>query len=227
MEFLDGLGTFAHGDDPILVFTLVSSVVIVALAFERGWAVLRIRKAVRAAESSVLAAAREGDLRGARARCDAVASPVREVFQDGLDRALGTTRGHPRSAVQRAQKRVAAKLRAMLWVLGTSGALMPFVGLLGTVLGVMSSFKAIGETGAGGFQVVSTGISAALVATAAGLFVALEAVVFFNILQNMAAAVLRELGLAADETLEMIEVRAADHAPGTAGGTDAGSATGS
>ena len=93
----------------------------------------------------------------------------------------------------------------MVWVLGTSGALMPFVGLLGTVLGVMNSFKAIGETGAGGFQVVSTGISAALVATAAGLFVALEAVVFFNILQNMAAAVLRELSLAADETLEMIE----------------------
>ena len=203
--FLDAFGTFAHGDDPILVFTLVCSVLIVALALERAFAVLRVRGVVRKATVGVLVAAREGDLTRARAACDDLQSPVREVFSDALDRALRRTRGQPRAAMQRAQKRVAARLRAMLWVLGTSGALMPFVGLLGTVLGVMSSFKAIGETGAGGFQVVSTGISAALVATAAGLFVALEAVVFFNILQNMAAAVLRELSLAADETLEMIE----------------------
>ena len=223
MEFLDGLGTFAHGDDPILVFTLACSVIIVAMAIERAWALLRIRAAVNTATETVVAAARTGDLRAARTACESVPAPVRDVFSAGLDRALGTVKGQPRAAVQRGQKRVAAKLRAMLWILGTSGALMPFVGLLGTVLGVMSSFKAIGETGAGGFQVVSTGISAALVATAAGLFVALEAIVFFNILQNMAASVLRELGLAADETLEMIET----HAHTTGEASDAGTATGS
>ena len=223
--FLDAFGTFAHGDDPILVFTLVCSVLIVALAMERAFAVIRVRGVVRRAAAGVLVAARDGDLARARSACDDLGSPVREVFSDALDRALRHTRGQPRSAMQRAQKRVAARLRAMLWVLGTSGALMPFVGLLGTVLGVMNSFKAIGETGAGGFQVVSTGISAALVATAAGLFVALEAVVFFNILQNMAAAVLRELSLAADETLEMIETAEAPAVSPEAG--HAGSSAGS
>ena len=68
-------------------------------------------------------------------------------------------------------------MKARLWILATAGALMPFVGLFGTVLGVMSSFEAIGETGQGGFAVVSVGISQALVATAVGIAVALEGVV--------------------------------------------------
>ena len=72
----------------------------------------------------------------------------------------------------------------------------------------------IGETGAGGFQVVSTGISAALIATAAGLFVALEAVVFFNLLQNLAGGVVRELSLLVDEALELMETPRAGSAAG-------------
>jgi biopolymer transport protein ExbB/TolQ len=199
--------TFAHGDDPFLVIMLVASVLIVALAMERAVAILRAGRVVGRAEREVLDALRRDDLVEAGRRARLLPSPVREVFVAGLDRAAGTTRGAPRPAVLRAQKRVAAQLRGGLWMLGTSGALMPFVGLLGTVVGVMGSFKAIGETGAGGFQVVSTGISAALIATAAGLFVALEAVVFFNLLQNLAAGVVRELSLLVDEALELLEAR--------------------
>ena len=72
------------------------------------------------------------------------------------------------------------KLRERLWVLATIGSIAPFVGLFGTVVGIMKSFHFIGETGAGGFAVIAAGISEALVATALGLGVAVVAVAFYN-----------------------------------------------
>ncbi|MFZ5479412.1 MAG: MotA/TolQ/ExbB proton channel family protein [Myxococcota bacterium] len=208
MNPLDTFREFGHADDPILVVMLVCSVLIVAIALERWLNVRRMRGALRRVDERVVESARQGNLEEARRLCDNVPSPVREVFATGLDRALGRVRGVPRMAMQREQKRAVAQMRAVVWTLGSAGALMPFVGLLGTVLGVMSSFHAMGATGGGGFQVVSAGISAALIATAVGLFVALEAVVFFNILQNNIAGVSRELGLLVDETLELIETHA-------------------
>lgn len=203
---LSAWAEYAHFDDPILVLMLVSSVIIVAIALERWLNMRRARAVLRRIDDKVVEAARRGDLEEARRRCDGVPSPLREVFVAGLDRGLGRAKGDARGAMAREQKRAVAQMRAAVWTLGTAGALMPFVGLLGTVLGVMSSFAAIGQTGGGGFAVVSSGISAALIATAAGLFVALEAVVFFNILQNSIAAVARDLGLLVDETAELVEV---------------------
>lgn len=71
-------------------------------------------------------------------------------------------------------------LRRNVWFLGTIGSLAPFVGLFGTVLGIIDSFRAIAITGSGGFSVVSAGISEALVATGAGLIVAVYSVFAFN-----------------------------------------------
>jgi len=71
-------------------------------------------------------------------------------------------------------------LRQRLWLLATIGSIAPFVGLFGTVIGIMKSFHFIGETGTGGFAVVASGISEALVATALGLGVAVVAVAFYN-----------------------------------------------
>ena len=71
-------------------------------------------------------------------------------------------------------------LRERLWILATIGSIAPFVGLFGTVVGIMKSFHFIGETGTGGFAVIAAGISEALVATALGLGVAVVAVAFYN-----------------------------------------------
>jgi biopolymer transport protein ExbB len=71
-------------------------------------------------------------------------------------------------------------LRERLWVLATIGSIAPFVGLFGTVVGIMKSFHFISETGTGGFAVIAAGISEALVATALGLGVAVVAVAFYN-----------------------------------------------
>lgn len=194
------------------------SLLLVALAFERLVMLARVRSSIGQA-AAVVAAARGGSLSDADKALAQVGGPARLVFQAGLDRALGKVRGDAGRAMAREQKRVGGAMRSRTWLLGTAGALMPFVGLFGTVIGVMSAFQAIGESGQGGFAIVSVGISQALVATAVGIAVALEGVVLFNLLQNMAGRLGRDLALLADELLELIEheARAADR-----GGLDAG-----
>jgi biopolymer transport protein ExbB len=202
---------------PMMVMMILASVLIVALALERWINVIRAGRAVRRLDDKVIEAARKGNFEEARRLCDTVGSPSRDVFTAGLDRALGRVKGQPRMAMQREQKRAVASLKAGIWMLGTAGALMPFVGLLGTVLGVMGSFQAIGSAGTGGFAVVSAGISEALIATAAGIFVALEAIIFFNYLQNAIGGVARDMSLLVDELNELLESREASNAGSSAG----------
>ncbi len=187
-----------------LSFMLAVSVLTLAVALERWLTLWRARGALRRVEEKVLEPARRGELEESRRQADALPSPFREVFTAGLDRALGRTRGEFATAMARESKRAVAGLRGPLWLLGSVGALMPFAGLLGTVVGVMGSFEAIGSSGQGGFAVVSAGISEALIATAAGLFVALEAVFLFNALGQQAAGIARDLNLATDELGELI-----------------------
>lgn len=71
-------------------------------------------------------------------------------------------------------------LKKNIWILGTVASSAPFVGLFGTVWGIMGSFKEIGAAGKAGFAVVSASISEALIATAAGILVAVIAVLFYN-----------------------------------------------
>src|SRR5215467_5597008 len=72
------------------------------------------------------------------------------------------------------------QLKRGLGFLATIGSTAPFVGLFGTVVGIINAFRSIAATGSGGMSVVSGGIAEALVSTALGIFVALPAVVAFN-----------------------------------------------
>ena len=75
-------------------------------------------------------------------------------------------------------------LKRFLWILGTIGAAAPFIGLFGTVVGIIKSFDSIAQTGKSGFSVVAAGLSEALIATATGIIVAVIAIVFYNYFQN-------------------------------------------
>ncbi len=83
-------------------------------------------------------------------------------------------------AVNRAAAGEMENLARTLNFLATTGSATPFIGLFGTVWGIMSSFHGIGQRGSASLAVVAPGISEALVATAAGLAVAIPAVIFFN-----------------------------------------------
>jgi biopolymer transport protein ExbB/biopolymer transport protein TolQ len=87
-----------------------------------------------------------------------------------------------RRAIQRASALTANDLKKGVAALATIGATAPFVGLLGTVVGIITAFQGIAATGSGGLGAVSAGIAEALVETALGLVVAIPAVWFYNYL---------------------------------------------
>ena len=87
-----------------------------------------------------------------------------------------------RRAIQRASALTANDLKKGVSSLATIGSTAPFVGLLGTVVGVITAFQGIATSGSGGIGAVSAGIAEALVETALGLVVAIPAVWFYNYL---------------------------------------------
>jgi biopolymer transport protein ExbB len=89
--------------------------------------------------------------------------------------------------------------RKGLGVLATVGSTAPFVGLFGTVIGIVTAFHTIGVTGQGGLSSISTGIAEALVATALGIFVAIPALWLFNYLVQRIQRLLAELECVAEE----------------------------
>lgn len=75
------------------------------------------------------------------------------------------------------------QLKRPLWILGTVASSAPFIGLFGTVIGIIKAFHSMAALGSGGFAVVAGGISEALIATALGLGVAIIALIFYNYFQ--------------------------------------------
>jgi biopolymer transport protein ExbB len=110
-------------------------------------------------------------------------------------------------AFDRARMIAMAELKDHLWILGTIGGSAPFIGLFGTVVGILRSFNDMARAGAGGFAVVASGISEALIATAAGLIVAIIAVIAYNIFQVRFQKLALQIRISSEELIELLEKR--------------------
>lgn len=97
------------------------------------------------------------------------------------------------------------KMESTLGFLATAGSVCPFIGLFGTVWGIMDTFRGIGAKGSATLAVVAPGISEALVATAAGLAAAIPAVVFYNYFQNNIKIIVMEMEGFISELLNILE----------------------
>lgn len=97
------------------------------------------------------------------------------------------------------------KLESALGFLATTGSASPFIGLFGTVWGIMDTFKGIGARGSATLAVVAPGISEALIATAAGLAAAIPAVIFYNYFLNQSKNMVQEMENFAAEFLNIVE----------------------
>ncbi len=122
---------------------------------------------------------------------------------------------HDRAA-RRSVIATATELRRGLGVLATVGSTAPFIGLFGTVIGIINAFREMGATGRGGVATVSTGIAEALVTTAFGIMVAIPAVWLFNHLTQRIARLLAATECAGEE-LALARL-AAPHDTSMAGG---------
>jgi biopolymer transport protein ExbB len=110
-----------------------------------------------------------------------------------------------RGAAERAREAIGADLRRGMNVLASVGSVAPFVGLLGTVVGIIAAFQGIAEKGSGGLGAVSAGIAEALIETAFGLLVAIPAVLFFNYLTARVNRVEGAIARSAGELLDDLE----------------------
>lgn len=113
-----------------------------------------------------------------------------------------SNRDDRRRAAERAIGRAVSELEKGLSTLGTIASVAPFIGLFGTVIGVMRAFKDLAGAAGAGPGIVAVGISEALVCTAAGLLVAIPAVAAFNHFNTKLARFSEELGWMAEEVLE-------------------------
>lgn len=190
------------------------SVAAVAVAVERALALWRFGEQARALADAVTRALFRGDLDDARAQCERSTSPAADVFLAGLVASQPAAPGRPArppsadklaAAVERQRQQLNLRLRARLWLLGTIGATAPFIGLFGTVVGIMQAFHQMGISGQGGFSVVAAGISEALVTTAGGIAVAIEAVMLYNFLNVHVQKLALQFRLLAEEYLEIVK----------------------
>ncbi len=108
-------------------------------------------------------------------------------------------------ALRRARSEVMTGLESELTFLATTGSTAPFIGLFGTVWGIMTAFRNIGATGSASLAAVAPGIADALIATAVGLFAAIPAVVAYNYFLNWARVLASEMENFSSEFQNMTE----------------------
>ena len=195
IEMLSGMGPTAWG---VAIVLIIMSFWSVGVAIERIYTYSQARKQSKLYAPQVAKHLKDGRLKEAIALSsskDYRYSHLAKVVLAGLqeyqfqqesggtlhrDDVLDTVR----RSIQRATALTASDLKKGVSALATIGSTAPFVGLLGTVVGVINAFVGIATTGSGGIAGVSRGISEALVETALGLFVAIPAVWFYNYLTS-------------------------------------------
>ena len=154
------------------------SVLSLAIAGERAWTLSRAARLAARLQGAVNEAWNQGGIGDVRTLALRDPSPLAAIFRAVLVDGLGSDL-RDRMA-RRHQSETTRRLRRWVWLLGTIGSLAPFIGLFGTVIGIIRSFESMAATGSGGFAVVAAGISEALIATAGGLFVGVVSIFAYN-----------------------------------------------
>ncbi len=193
-------------------FLLLMAATSLAVVVERWIALARSQSATRRFLSGVMPLFERGDVAAAAQLADDTrTSPFARIVGPVARKLVRGERGElsavelARREAERQKEAVSAELRRGLGVLASVGSVAPFVGLLGTVVGIITAFQGIAATGSGGLGAVSAGIAEALVETALGLLVAIPAVLFFNQLNAKITSVESALAHATGELLDELE----------------------
>ena len=184
LNLIDIIHKGAIATYPLILLSIVS----VAVVFERLWSLRGIASVTLRITESISDPIKRGQRDLAIAICKQNSqSPAGRIFLNILDREAGQRLEVANNFAAEAMFEETQKLKKHLWILGTVASSAPFIGLLGTVVGIIKSFESMAIAGTGGFAVVAAGISEALVATALGLAVAIIAVIFYNYFQTRIA----------------------------------------
>ena len=166
---------------PLILLSIIS----VTVVFERLWSLRNLSAMTLRIADSLQEPLKKGQRDLAVAICKQNSnSPAGRIFLNILSHEKIAHADAANSIATEAMFEETQKLKKHLWILGTVASSAPFIGLLGTVIGIIRSFESMAVAGTGGFAVVAAGISEALVATALGLAVAIIAVIFYNYFQT-------------------------------------------
>jgi biopolymer transport protein ExbB len=183
LDLIDIIHKGAIATYPLILMSIIS----VTVVLERLWSLKNIGSITLRITESLLEPIKKGQRDLAIAICKQNSqSPAARIFLNVLDRE-GSQGLETSTLATEAMFEETQKLKKHLWILGTVASSAPFIGLLGTVVGIIKAFESMAVTGTGGFAVVAAGISEALVATALGLGVAIIAVIFYNYFQTRIA----------------------------------------
>jgi biopolymer transport protein ExbB/TolQ len=195
---------------PIISLLVICSIFSGAVILERWFTLIRFdfdRDTVLERLRKLLS---ENKRESAVTYCENLKRPIGRILAYVLqptaqDRAAG--REHLDRVSSRLVRTETANMNHYLVVLGTIGSISPFVGLFGTVVGIIHAFRAIAENAGGGPGVVANGIAEALITTALGLFVAIPAIVAYNAFGRKVERISEDMELCAQEMLDLTAVR--------------------
>src|SRR5215472_3118740 len=182
---------------------LILSIVSVGIVFERIFFFMRQHSDPSQLLRDIGDRVSKDDMKGAIAVCDRNRGMLPKILQFGLYR-HEKSRADISDALSIALLEQLNTLEANLSIIGTVAVIAPFVGLFGTVLGIIRAFNDIALKGNSTPAVVSAGVAEALVTTAAGLLVAVIAVIFFNYFKSRIKAYNQEMIVAANKLAEML-----------------------
>lgn len=211
-QLLNHMGPAAIGVASTLVLMAVASL---AVFFERTFAYWRSGRASRAFAVEARALLEADDTEGLVRKAEANRGHLAKLLAAGAKTYLAAQQKPSslspveatRRELHRKTEALAADVRRGMGIIASVGSIAPFVGLLGTVFGIITSFQGIAKEGSGGLGSVSLGISEALYETALGLVVAIPAVLAFNWLSSQADGILLALEQARGEFLDFLEAR--------------------
>jgi biopolymer transport protein ExbB/TolQ len=183
---------------------LFCSILSIAIFLERI-IYYRKRSKTKRAEFMMRAASalKTGDIKKAIEICKETLSPFSKVVYSGLQ-----LYGHHKREISNAMEREitieTTKLERYTDIVGTIGNTAVYIGLFGTVLGIIRAFHDIAAAGAGGMSIVIGGVAEALVCTATGLFVAIPAVIAFNYFTKKVGHFMDDMELCASELTDLM-----------------------
>lgn len=187
---------------------VLCSVIVWGIIFERLWNFRRLGERLSAFHLEAMNTLLRGDVDAlrelARRQGELPTARLMTVALERLSSKDEKIRAKWQDALERKRQLLNQELRQNLWLLGTIGSASPFIGLFGTVVGILRSFQSMAKNGSGGFAVVAAGISEALIATAAGIVVAVIAVMAFNAFQTRWSSLVLIVRLHTEELAETL-----------------------
>jgi biopolymer transport protein ExbB/TolQ len=186
---------------------IVMSMITLTIIGERLWALRNLVSGTLRVAGSLVGQLQKGDFKGALATAQGQQkTPAGRMLRDVIAQQEGESLEYLAEVVEDRRYEEVEALKGSIWVLGTVGVSAPFIGLLGTVVGIIKSFHNMAIQGSGGFAVVASGISEALVATALGLAVAIIAVIFYNYFHTKLERIEAVMTIGSDRVLEAIRL---------------------